>query len=133
NKKATVMYKKLISLSLLAFLLSHAASFAQTSVADDVVTQLQADGYTVTDVRKSWLGRIVVTANSDTNLREVVLNRTSGEILRDQVFDADQTADKRQARPPFSEENTPNPRTPDKQNNENRPSKADKGGRGRNN
>lgn len=59
---------------------------AQTGRVDRVIAQLQSEGYEVTEVRRSWLGRIVITALDGTDLREVVLNRSSGEILRDRVF-----------------------------------------------
>ena len=62
------------------------AAAAQESRVDRVIAQLQAEGYEVTEVRRSWLGRIVITALDGTDLREVVLNRASGEILRDRVF-----------------------------------------------
>jgi hypothetical protein len=86
KQKVTTMRISLTSASILAVFLLQSAAFAQSSVADDVVAKLQKDGYTVAEVRRSWLGRIVITANSGEELREIVLNRTSGEILRDQIF-----------------------------------------------
>jgi hypothetical protein len=83
------MRSTLIITSLAAFLLMHAPAHAQSPVAEDVITRIEAEGYTVTEVTRSWLGRIVITASSKTDLREVVLNRTSGEILRDQRFPND--------------------------------------------
>lgn len=80
------MRKTVITTSLAALLLISAPAYAQTSVADPVITQIEAEGYVVTDVRRSWLGRIVITASNDAGLREVVLNRVSGEILHDQRF-----------------------------------------------
>ncbi|QPM90580.1 TrbC/VirB2 family protein [Pseudooceanicola algae] len=84
------MRKTLITASLMAFLLLQSPAHAQVSggndVADDVIEQIEADGYTIIDVARSWFGRIVITANSIKDLREVVLNRTSGEVLRDQRF-----------------------------------------------
>lgn len=80
------MRTRLITVSLAAFLLLQSPAFAQGSVADKVIAWIVADGYTVTDVKRSWLGRIVITAKNNINLREVVLNRISGEVLRDQRF-----------------------------------------------
>lgn len=80
------MRTNLIIASLAAFMLLQSPADAQISVADDVIARIEADGYTVTDVTRSWFGRIVITAKNNTDLREVVLNRTSGEILRDQIF-----------------------------------------------
>ncbi len=63
-----------------------AAQTVQTERMQAIVERLQTEGYTVTDIRRSWLGRIVVVAQTDQALREVVVNRTSGEILRDRLF-----------------------------------------------
>lgn len=80
------MRTKLITVSLTALWLLQSPAHAQVSVAEDIIARIEAEGYTVTNVTRSWFGRIVITANNNTDLREVVLNRTSGEILRDQRF-----------------------------------------------
>jgi hypothetical protein len=88
DARKELMKRNLLALaSLLAVLSLSAEAFAQSSVADDVVARLQSSGYTISNVRKSWLGRIVVTASNETLEREIVLNRTSGEVIRDQTFE----------------------------------------------
>lgn len=80
------MRRVLLMAGFAASLMVQTPALAQSAQTADVIAQIEADGYTVTDVRRSWLGRIVITATKDTDLREVVVNRTSGEVLRDQRF-----------------------------------------------
>lgn len=96
---------RLSALALLALLAWHQPALAGQEIADPVVARIEAEGYTVSDVRRTWLGRIVITARSATYLRETVLNRTSGEVLRDQLFPLDNSA----PIPPT----IPDPATPD--------------------
>jgi hypothetical protein len=53
--------------------------------ADAVVARLQAEGYTVRTVEQTLLGRIRIEAVKDGQRREVVVDRATGEILRDYV------------------------------------------------
>ena len=69
-----------------SFLAWAGPSVGETPLAEGVISQLAEEGYTVTDVRRSWLGRVIITAESGDDLREVVLNRSSGEVMRDRVF-----------------------------------------------
>lgn len=81
--------------SLAAALLIAPPAFAgnagMSAVTAPVVNRLEANGCAVTGVRRSWLGRIVITCNAGGELREVVLNRTSGAVLSDQLFDTSDT------------------------------------------
>ncbi len=63
-------------------------ALAQTDVTAPAVQMLQGEGYKVSEVRRTWLGRILIVAKKGQILREVVLNRRSGAILNDQVFNA---------------------------------------------
>ncbi len=63
-----------------------APALAQTDVTAPAVHMLQNEGYKVSEVRRTWLGRILIVAKKGQTLREVVLNRRSGAILNDQVF-----------------------------------------------
>lgn len=66
------------------FTLMLSASMAVAGPVDDaIVQQLQDQGYTAVDVRKTLLGRIRIIAASKTRVREIILNPNSGEILRD--------------------------------------------------
>ena len=50
---------------------------------DEVFAALQAQGFTVTEVGRTFLGRIRITAESEAGTREVVMHQRTGEILRD--------------------------------------------------
>ncbi len=95
-----MMRRSLILVGTAAIMFLHSPAQAQESVADDVIARIEAEGYSVDEVKRSWLGRIVITASDHDELREVVLNRTSGEILRDQRFVKDPNGDKRPASQP---------------------------------
>lgn len=58
-----------------------------------VVQQLEADGYAVVETQRSWFGRLIVLATRDGVLREVVLNRTTGAVLSDRLFNRAGTDD----------------------------------------
>jgi hypothetical protein len=62
----------------------------QAEVYDPFVSQLQDQGYVNITIGRTWLGRIVISANRDDMAREIVLNARTGEILGDQasVIDA---------------------------------------------
>lgn len=78
---------RLTSTVLLMLLLAHQPALAETpDIAQPVVSRLQTEGYSVTEVSRTWLGRILITATTPGHLREIVLNRTTGEVLRDRVF-----------------------------------------------
>lgn len=57
----------------------------QAEVYDPFVSQLQDQGYADITVGRTWLGRIVISANRDDMAREIVLNARTGEILGDQA------------------------------------------------
>ncbi len=94
-----MMFSSHILASFAVVMLLHSPAQAQVSVADDVIARIEAEGYTVEEVKRSWLGRIVITASDQNELREVVLNRTSGEVLRDQSFSKKPHGDGRPAPP----------------------------------
>jgi len=51
--------------------------------ADKVIGRLQSEGYGVIEQERTWLGRIRISAEKGNEEREIILNRTTGEILRD--------------------------------------------------
>lgn len=58
-----------------------------------VVAELQKQGYTSVKVSTTWLGRIIIRARLNGGHREIVINPTTGEILRDYSSAAIQVAD----------------------------------------
>lgn len=98
--------KKLIATTLTATVLSASGSFAQSSdvsndvlamvqiiieapsIADlqavqDLVEELKADGFLYIEIRRTFLGRARIVAHSATEIREIIINSTTSEVLRD--------------------------------------------------
>jgi len=127
------MRSSLIFASFAAVFLLQSPVQAQQSVADDVIARIEAEGFTVVEVKRSWLGRIVITASDQDDLREVVLNRTSGEVLRDQRFPNEGRGAEQRPEPPVrTPDSRPNPGEPNTRGNPDGPSQSGgpKGGGG---
>ncbi len=62
-------------------------ALAQNRTYLDVVAGLEAEGYVIKDIQTTWLGRIKILAASRANLREVVVSRTTGEIMSDVIIE----------------------------------------------
>ena len=67
-----------------------AAGFVQAALpamaatfVEQIVTQLQTQGYSDIAVETTWLGRARISAERADISREIVLNPNTGEILRD--------------------------------------------------
>ncbi len=52
---------------------------------DDIVARLKSEGFAVEQVEQTMLGRIRIEAVRDGERREIVVDRSTGEILRDYV------------------------------------------------
>ena len=59
-----------------------AAAFA-ASAADQIIAQLRDQGFTEIEVEQTWLGRTRIVAEREDASREIILNPSTGEILRD--------------------------------------------------
>ena len=71
-------------LTFLAFSLMLAASPAfADGLESDLVAQLRRQGFSQVEVSRTLLGRIRLVAQSDTRWREIIVNPSTGEILRD--------------------------------------------------
>ena len=65
---------------------SEVSLFAQaTMTPEEVVASLRAQGYVVTEQRRTLLGLVQVRAETETHAREVVVYAHTGEVLRDVV------------------------------------------------
>ena len=53
----------------------------------DVLEALDKEGYTVVSVTDTLLNRVKIRARSSQHLREIVVSRASGQILRDAVIE----------------------------------------------
>jgi hypothetical protein len=69
----------------LALCLTGAAVHAAPDYARQVVQQLSRQGYDQIEVRRSLLGKMIVTGSRPGQEREVVIDPRSGELLRDLV------------------------------------------------
>jgi hypothetical protein len=58
---------------------------AAQSVEDQVVAQLQEQGFSGIEVHRTFLGRLRFTAESGHFYRELVINPQTGEVLRDYI------------------------------------------------
>jgi hypothetical protein len=60
-----------------------AAPVVAQDIQDDVEAALIAQGYEIVNVGRTWLGRLRLVAENDEIRREIVINPTTGEVLRD--------------------------------------------------
>lgn len=77
------MNKRVFLLSAAGALLLANSAFAAASHEADVARALVGQGYRITSRRRTLLGRVRFTAEKGRTEREVVLDPSSGEILRD--------------------------------------------------
>ena len=61
-------------------------AFAQASPDDQVMAQLVAQGFSITSVRRTLLGRVQIIAARADQTREIVIDPRNGVILRDYLF-----------------------------------------------
>lgn len=66
-----------------ACLVATAGSSLALSFDDDVAARLLREGYRITYRKRTWLGRVRFKAQKGKTIREVVVDPTSGEVLRD--------------------------------------------------
>ncbi|MDO6457124.1 hypothetical protein Q4560_10980 [Celeribacter halophilus] len=52
-------------------------------MVDQVITQLKSQGYTRITVGRTLLGRTRIVARNDEMRREIIINPSTGEVLRD--------------------------------------------------
>lgn len=76
----------------LAFGASTGAAKADQDFTTPIVARLEDEGFAVTRIKRTWLGRILIVSQNDEYLREVVINPHTGEILRDKLFALDGTS-----------------------------------------
>lgn len=76
------MQRRVFILFALAAGMAGEAAFAKDFV-DDVVDQLEKQGFTGISIQRTLLGRIRITGRRPGGQREIILNPKTGEILRD--------------------------------------------------
>jgi len=55
-----------------------------------IISLLQAEGYEKFEIERTWLGRIQIEAYKGQHEREIVINRGTGEVLRDYIEESDE-------------------------------------------
>ena len=73
----------------LAFGAGTGAARADQDFTTPIVERLQGEGFVVSQIKRTWLGRILIVSQNGEYLREVVINPHTGEILRDKLFALD--------------------------------------------
>jgi len=76
------MLLRVVTSSCLALAVFAGAGFSQ-SYEDSLVKQLRAQGYSNINVSRTLLGRAQISATTEGEVREIILNPRTGEILRD--------------------------------------------------
>lgn len=70
----------------LALLLALPAPPSAAESVRDMIKILESEGFVVTDIGHTILGRVRIEAVTDGYLREVILSRSTGEIRQDAIF-----------------------------------------------
>ncbi len=65
---------------------SSTLSQAQAEMLAPIILRLRAEGFELREIRRTWLGRLLLVSSNGDRLREVVVNRRNGEVLRDRTF-----------------------------------------------
>ncbi len=63
-----------------------AAGTARADPVDEIVAEIREQGFTISRVQRTWLGRVRIVAQNAEYRREVVIDPTTGEIRRDLLF-----------------------------------------------
>lgn len=81
--------KKAIDFIALAVVLGlvPAMAGAQALTKDELIAELQAEGFAVVDTGTTLLGRLRITATGPEGTREVILNPRNGKVLRDVIIE----------------------------------------------
>lgn len=81
-----VFLLRILSAIVLGTIIAAGPAAAQESGVSDVVRTLRAEGFQVTRIGRTWLGRIRIEAENNSSTREVIVSRSTGEILQDATF-----------------------------------------------
>lgn len=74
---------KRILIAALMVLLCTPAFAQQNPHVAHMISVIESEGYVVEEVERTWLGRIRIESRSRQGKRETVINRFTGEVLRD--------------------------------------------------
>lgn len=61
--------------------------------SENIIQQLEQQGFKSISTERTWLGRTRITAEGDDGQREIIVNPNTGEILRDLLLATDRGGD----------------------------------------
>ena len=65
------------------------AKYADDPLVQSITTQLEAQGYRVVSIERTFLGRYKIEAVLGNVERELIISSSTGEVLRDEIDDHD--------------------------------------------
>jgi hypothetical protein len=77
------MIRRTLLRLLVAVAIGLAAGIAPADPVDDIIAEIREQGFEITRVQRTWLGRVRIIAQNPSYRREVVIDPTTGEIRRD--------------------------------------------------
>ena len=83
------MMRRRLLCGLVACLVAGVPAARAETVEERIIGQLSRDGYRKIAVSRTFLGRIRITASGSKGRREIILNPSTGAVLRDYVDDDD--------------------------------------------
>lgn len=83
GSRAVLAGRRALACSVLAMAVLAAAPVLAETVVERIERELVQQGFTTIKSHRTWLGRVLIDATNATEKREIVVNPTSGEILRD--------------------------------------------------
>lgn len=87
------MKRRHLALALIALLVPLAQPGTAQTAQDRIVAQLRDQGFDEITITRTLLGRVRIVAQEDDTLREIILNPSTGAILRDYWTELDDDDD----------------------------------------
>ena len=87
------MKRRHLALALIALLVPLAQPGTAQTAQDRIVAQLRDQGFDEITITRTLLGRVRIVAEEDDTLREIILNPSTGAILRDYWTELDDDDD----------------------------------------
>lgn len=81
--------RRQLLMGIAALPLATGPALAQQAFTDEVIARLEAQGFVVESMRRTWLGRVQIVSRRGRLTRETVLDPRNGVILRDYLYDDD--------------------------------------------
>ncbi|SMX46113.1 hypothetical protein [Maliponia aquimaris] len=119
------MMRRRLLCGVVACLVAGVPAARAETVEERIVGQLSREGYRQIAVSRTFLGRIRITASGSRGRREIILNPSTGAILRDYLDDDDRD-DKVRTRDDRRKDDTPEADDPEDDDDDDDDDKEDK-------